>query len=296
MEYFEAGRELHKERQGKNWSYLFKEEKNFSQLGYKLIQPPNENGLLHCAKVHYNGNLKLIYLTEDYRNLPYMLASLQENGVWTIFYKLLSAILKIRENGFLSCTNIDITPECIYFTPKTLEPHLIYLPLATDGSEDGLPEFEQALRRNMIQALQASDHVGMKDGKDSMIEILSDTGGGLESLRKKLLKNADSEVAPFLLLQCKNDGIPITFEIYKDKYLIGRKRDNDGVLDCSNKVSRVHCSIVREDNLYYITDEQSSCGTFINEIPCASGERKKLHDGDVVRLADIEFYVKMQTR
>lgn len=310
MVYSELG--VRRIKEGKNWAYVFEDESRFSQLGHKLMQP--QDGLLRCARVRYNGRLKLIYFTEDFQSLSHIFTSLQTNGVYAVLYKLLTAVLKIRDNGFLSCTNVDISPECIFFDAGTLEPHLIYLPVAADGREESMPEFEQELRRNLLNGLRSSGCGAALEAQSGLAEMLADSRGGLEGLAAKLAggdgsfrhqsgvsgggdgsfrRQGSPSGGGTMVLQCVSEGITGGFAIDKDRYIIGRRKENDGVLDFSNSISRVHCSIVRSDGAFYITDEGSRFGTFVNGVPCGKGQFLRLQDGDSVRLANIEFKVKM---
>ena len=291
MVYSESG--VHRIKEGKNWAYVFDDEGSFSQLGYKLIQPKGQDSLLRCARVRYNGRLKLIYFTENFQSLSYILVSLQTNGVVTVLYRLLTAILKIRDNGFLSCANVDISPECIYFDPATLEPYLIYIPIAADGSDEAMPEFEQELRRNILNELKVSRSAASLETEGFLMDILTDSRGGLEGLAGNLAGWNVKEEPRRMVMQCVSEGITGGFAIEKDRFVIGRRKDNDGVLDFSNAISRVHCSIIRKGNAFYVTDEGSSYGTFVNGAPCARNQLLQLQDGDTVRLANIEFKVKM---
>ena len=52
----------------------------------------------------------------------------------------------------------------------------------------------------------------------------------------------------------------------------------------SEVVSRVHADIRVEGDSYYIEDVGSSNGTYVNNIPLASGNRHKLRSGDRIAL------------
>lgn len=60
-------------------------------------------------------------------------------------------------------------------------------------------------------------------------------------------------------------------------------------LDARKAVSRLHACLLKEGDKYYLRDQSSMNGTFIN------GERIKplsyylLHDGDRIKFADVDF-------
>jgi len=62
---------------------------------------------------------------------------------------------------------------------------------------------------------------------------------------------------------------------------------NDLILsDSGAGISRFHCSIVRKDGRFYLTDSSLN-GTRLNEKPLARGERYLLRDGDEFTVADV---------
>ncbi|MEO0406458.1 MAG: FHA domain-containing protein [Cyanobacteria bacterium P01_A01_bin.135] len=52
----------------------------------------------------------------------------------------------------------------------------------------------------------------------------------------------------------------------------------------SGVVSRVHATIHREGEAYYIEDAGSSNGTYVNNLPLAVGSRRRLRQGDRIAL------------
>jgi len=70
---------------------------------------------------------------------------------------------------------------------------------------------------------------------------------------------------------------------------IGKSGDSDIVIS-NNKVSRHHALIENIYGSYYLFDQNSTNGTFLNDIPVNAGG-VRLMPGDIIRLADeqIEF-------
>jgi hypothetical protein len=73
---------------------------------------------------------------------------------------------------------------------------------------------------------------------------------------------------------------------------IGRsRRSADLVLQADraeSPVSRLHCTVLEEDGAFFLRDEQSANGTYLNGIRLAPMERNPLKDGDEIRLAQPE--------
>ncbi|MBN2029955.1 FHA domain-containing protein [bacterium] len=84
----------------------------------------------------------------------------------------------------------------------------------------------------------------------------------------------------------KGDEMLFEFEIENCPVRIGRKSDNDIVLEEKN-VSRKHAEIIMKDNQYVISDLQSTGGLKVN------GERvteKDIHTGDVIGIGNYSLH------
>jgi hypothetical protein len=80
---------------------------------------------------------------------------------------------------------------------------------------------------------------------------------------------------------------------------IGRSRRNaDLVLHphrTESPISRLHCTVLEEDGAFFLRDEQSANGTYLNGVRLAPMERHPLKDGDLIQLAQPECNgVRMQ--
>lgn len=69
---------------------------------------------------------------------------------------------------------------------------------------------------------------------------------------------------------------------------IGLSEEMDAVID-KTTISRIHACIAQEDGEFYLSDMNSSNGTFVNDKPVAYRERCKLKTNDIVRFADVKY-------
>lgn len=288
----------------KNWTYLLEDEDRFSQLGYKFIQTMNKEGLLKSTRIRYNGQIKLIYFTENYQNLVSVLANVPPNEVWNILGKLISGILKIKNNGFLTCENIDISPERLYVDPKTYEPHLIYLPLVAENTEAKEATFSSALKKNLILALQMANNALVRDRENELLRILNGSTNDLDDILKNIINRTNEEdgadstfvekpKASFgMELVSRDPKIPIRFKVNKSHISIGRRKDNDVVIDFTKQISRHHCSIVVKNGKYYVVDEKSTMGTYVNNEKCVPLRETMIKEGDILQLPYVQLIVK----
>lgn len=291
---------LVKMREHECWTYILKDEERFSRSGFKSAQFQLKDCMLKCSVIRFNGQLKLIYFPEEYKNLIDVLGNIQPNKVWHVFEKILESVIKVKDYGYLDCENIDIAPKNIYINPKTLEASLIYIPLITDNQKHYLLNFEDELKRSFVSALRESNNAMVVERENKLLEIFSEAGQSLEEIRNAMMKQSDDRPVQLeehqigkLHLNSIDRFPPMNYEMNGERITIGRKKDNDFVIEGSNYVSRVHCSIFMKNERYYVVDEKSTYGTYVNKTMCTAGSPIELHNKDILKLPGIQFEVNL---
>lgn len=286
-------------RENECWTYLLEDEDKFSKSGYKSAQLQLKDCMLKCAVIRFDGQLKFIYFPGEYKSLTEVLSIIQPNRVWHVFEKILESIIKVKNYGYLDCENIDISPQNIYIDPKTLAAFLIYVPLVAESGYKNQMNFEASLRRSFVSALRESNNAMMVERENKLLDVLNCAGQSLEDMLNAMLQQSGGmnrtgteHSMGHLRLTCTDKRIPIDYEMNKEKILIGRKKDNDVVIDFTNHVSRVHCSVHHRNGKYYVVDENSTYGTYVNKTACPPGRPVELHSEDLIRLPGIQFVVK----
>lgn len=95
------------------------------------------------------------------------------------------------------------------------------------------------------------------------------------------------------VLSALSTSKPLNLIIDKREFLIGSKAGLvDGLVNINNLVSRRHCIVKKGVDGYYIMDNGSSNGTFINGRRLEANISNKLVDGDIVKVANVEFVFK----
>jgi pSer/pThr/pTyr-binding forkhead associated (FHA) protein len=87
---------------------------------------------------------------------------------------------------------------------------------------------------------------------------------------------------------------PSYFElvIVQDDVVIGKKQELvDLVIPFNKMISRKHCRVTKMNGTYYISDEGSANGTYVNGVRLNPGQRMQINRGDVIRLADSDFQI-----
>ena len=96
---------------------------------------------------------------------------------------------------------------------------------------------------------------------------------------------------PGLFLRSESAAYP-DLRIQKESFLIGKKKDAvDGWLKARG-ISRIHARISREEDCYYLTDLNSTNGTFLNGGRLGVNEKARLRPGDSVGFADVRYVVE----
>jgi len=97
------------------------------------------------------------------------------------------------------------------------------------------------------------------------------------------------DAKPFLLTAAGNKRILITKAVFK----IGRDpRISDYTTD-NKVVGRIHAQIITENGEYFLEDQRSTNGSFVNDIKLARNEKVKIKHNDRIRLANEEFVFKL---
>lgn len=80
------------------------------------------------------------------------------------------------------------------------------------------------------------------------------------------------------------------FQINKERSVIGKSETRADIVIRDNKtVGRAHCIISVEDREYYLEDNNSLNGTYLEDKKLQSDEKVRIQDGSRVRLSDEEF-------
>ncbi len=95
-----------------------------------------------------------------------------------------------------------------------------------------------------------------------------------------------------LMLRSENPSYS-SMEITGNSFLIGKKKDAvDGFIKARG-ISRIHGKISREEDGCYLTDLNSTNGTFLNGGRLEVNEKARIRPGDVVGFADVKYVVEL---
>ena len=286
---------------GSNLAYVLSNNAFFLSTEYKVLQSQKNNCFVRCMKMLYNGKIQLYYHVGPYKPFSSLLSTLDADRFITIISNILSDIIEVKNNGFLSCRNIDISFEHIFVDPTTYKVSLVYLPLNHQMFDDD-SIFESAFRTCLIKLIAGFRNLS----SPKTMQLSSDLSNGsftLEDLYNRLKGNESAaprdnhssvknHPVQYVRIVSLNAPARVEINITKDEFVLGKKADRvDGTLSFNDKISRVHCKINRNGEEFTITDLHSANGTYVNRIRLLPDQPSPIKNGDVVRLANSDFQI-----
>lgn len=285
--------QISKLKYDKNIAYLLNDDL-FAPTEYKVMQAQTDV-FIKCMKLLYNGKIQLFYVVDDSVAISDIVDKVDEEGFANIILNLLRSIKDVRSNGFLSINNIDLSFDSIFVDLQTYKVKVVYLPIYNDKKEN----FENTLINNLINLINNSH---LKDSLKikRMIERIKMNGLSADSFNLKKEKYPEAQyvkqsIYGGLKLVSIDASVYTEFRVNSNQFVIGKNKELvDGVISYNNKVSRVHCKIIRSHNHYSIIDLNSLNGTFVNNVKLKSNYPMIIKNGDVIRLANSEFKVVVE--
>lgn len=278
-------------RFGSNFAYILSENRLFSATEYKVLSSQTGGIFLRCMKMSYNGKVQCYYLTENKQPLLSMLSALSCDGLVTVILNILDAVLDVRNNGFLSCNNIDISAEHFYVEPSNLKVSVVYVPMERESNESYF--FETKLRSSLLNLIEKH----LKQPNQTLLRLtgmLSDASVLLSEIRDKLLQEVKPQPAPLMKGIAKiisvNTPFACEIQLTKQSFILGKEASSvDGAITFNAMISRVHCKITEDTGRYWITDLNSKNGTFVNKRRLPPNQTFPIQSGDMIRLANTDF-------
>lgn len=300
---------------GGNVAYVLNDSGLFLPTEYKVLQNQTDSCFVKCMRMTHNGKIQLYYMTQGLKSFGSMLPSLDADGFLIVASNIISDIIDVKHNGFLSCEKIDMSLEHIYVDPATLKVSLVYLPFGV-GVYDDYAVFENEIRTELIKMISG---IG-KFSSPKTMQLAADLANGTLKL-EDVLNNIKKEKAPQkeqktiarpqpqpqqqTVVQPKEVkkalriiamNAPSKFELLmtKDDFVIGRNSAMaDGVISFNKMIGRAHCKITRAGEQFTIIDLKSSNGTFVNSARLQPHCPHVIHHGDIIRLANSDFQVSI---
>lgn len=299
---------------GSNLAYVLTNNEEFLPTEYKVLQSQDKNVFIECVKATYNGKVELYYLSAGFKPLSGILKSLDAGRFVMLVANLLEAISEVKNNGFLSCPNIDVCFDRIFVDTSSFKVRLIYLPLIS-GALGDYNVFENDLRSEIEKHVR--QFPGLESPSLKRFESLLFEGRlTLEELSQQIIMRGDTSretvynpVPPRVpepekrpqkkqglfsrqraKLVAMNAPTPEELNIAKSPFVIGRKPGVDGLITFNGAIGRTHCEVSKLANgAFTVTDLGSTNGTYVNREKLQPHQPHSLNHGDILRLANSDF-------
>lgn len=274
------------------------------ELGQKVLSKQQIPHTVPILGLQYNLKDRLLVPTENLRSVQSCYETLSMNEKIQAFFAVLNVLRDVKNNGFIPLEAVLIQTEYIFWDTEKKEARLIVLPLASEADTgdirswnkrmmDTLHELTGQIEDGRVEQLMAAFQ---KEGKwNAQVEALLDTMQENTVLTQEGQNEYRKQERP-MTLWLVHQGVygQFALEVQKNEYIIGKKRDCvDGFLGMSAAVSRMHCKILRRGGQFFLTDLGSSNHTYVNSTMVSPNEEKELMDGGRVRIADIDFTVRI---
>lgn len=289
---------------GNNFEYVLKDNSHFVNTDYKVLQNQTNGIFIRCMKMTRNGKTDLYYVTNDYRPISSMFAGITSDTLIAVMVNLFASVIEVRNNGFLACQCIDLSWDKIFVEQSTLKVKLVYLPLSIKAF-DSYADFESELRASIVKltnkvVVETNDRLNqfvqdLCDGSLSIEDVYNRSrNAGTPPIQKKEGNKTSTlnDVNRMIKLVAMNAPGYFEMLINSADILIGKKQEIvDKVIPFNKMISRKHCRITYVNGAYFIADEGSVNGTFVNGERVIPGQRCQINRGDIIRLADSDFQI-----
>lgn len=297
-------------------NYLILEQENYEEnYQTEMITKNKIPGLLECRLSRLNQRASLCYEITSKQNLRLVLERKRLSE-----YELRSLLEGIR-TAARSCGEylleprfLILDPEFLYLDPDEWNFLFCFFPQEEEGyslfslaeylldhldrQDPGAVTLGYEFYREAGEENPSLDRLLEKHTEEYTCEKIR---GKEDSVQEKFPEWSEQKAGetaclirahdPGLFLRSESGGCP-DLRITEESFLIGKKRDAvDGWLKVRG-ISRIHCKISRENDCFYITDLNSTNGTFLNGGRLEVNEKAVLHPGDRVRFADTGYIVE----
>ena len=304
-------------------NYLVLGEKEYQEnYQVQMLLKNRIPGFLECRMTRVDRDAFLYYEITSRQNLRLVLErkriSLSE------LRKLLEGLEQaaaVCEEYLLDADRILLQPEYLYLDPDTWKIWICFYPFETQESGGGLLGLAEYLLDHLERQDSGAVTLGYEfyrmagEENPSVRKLLEEweEGATEKEVKGQRENQPESRLAehfpewvdstsggtaclaglrePGLFLRSESAAYP-DLRIQKESFLVGKKKDVvDGWLKARG-ISRIHARISREEDCYYLTDLNSTNGTFLNGGRLGVNEKARLRPGDSVGFADVRYVVE----
>lgn len=288
---------------GTDFAYILTDQVLLAETEYKVLQNQKDGFFIRCVKTKFNGCNQLYYSVKNYRTLAALAVRLDTVSFYSIVGNLLSNVVEMQNNGFLTCKNVLLDPNKIYVDIGTHNVYFVYVPTNRHIYQDDA-EFESILRTKIIQMISDFNihmtveikelYENLMDSTMPISQIYGRMSGVTsveESDHNRVVVPEKSRPKRMRLIAVNHAGADILVD--KSPFLIGKKADGIDFRIDNPTVSRRHCVIERKDDRFTVKDVSSN-GSYLNGRRMPPEIPQFVENGDVLRLTQPEYRIVIE--
>lgn len=255
----------------------------YFDTAYRILRKKESSNFIMAHKVRCNGKIQFLYNVSGFRSLSEVAGRYQVREYMHLINRLLKECNEISEMGFIQLETIDTALNRIWLDEKSGQIKFICLPVALDKSQELCRDFGERITETAAQLIENSGY-----SRDRVLANVYRAcmdhnffGGRKHENNRKTMT-----------LTCVSHKMePVS--VFKNEFILGKGTQADGVVLVSSAVSRKHCRILMDATGERIEDLNSLNGTYVNGERLADNRQYRVKNGDLIRLADVEFKLSM---
>ncbi|GKU27249.1 hypothetical protein CFOLD11_40760 [Clostridium folliculivorans] len=286
---------------GANFAYILNDNSQFLMTDYKVLQGQGISGFIKCMKMLHNGKTEIFYISGNFKTFASMLTSISTESFMTIVANLFNNIIEVKNNGFLSCQNIDISFDKIFIDANTLKVNLVYIPVSKKVFND-YSTFENELRTNLVKLINSLPSIS----NEKTMQLAMDLSNGMYSLEdifnrikgikvtnvKPRFESDNKHANKIMRIVAMNAPTRVEIIVDKNEFILGKSAAMvDGAITFNKSISRVHCKVTNNGGQFMLTDLGSANGTYVNKVKLVPNQPHPIKNSDVIRLANSDFQI-----
>ncbi len=286
---------------GANFAYILKDNSQFLMTDYKVLQSQGNSGFVKCMKMLHNGRTEFFYMSGNFKTFASILTSISAKSFITIVANLFNNIIEVKNNGFLSCQNIDISFDKIFIDPNTLKVNLVYIPVSKKAFDD-YAAFENELRSNLVKVINSLPSFSNEKALEFAMNLsngmysLEDLYNSIKGIKGTAIKSREesdkNHANRTMRIVAMNAPMRVEIVVDKNEFILGKNPSMvDGAITFNKAISRVHCKVTNNGGQFMLTDLGSANGTYINKVKLLPNQPHPINNSDVIRLANSDFQI-----
>ncbi|MEM7132189.1 MAG: FHA domain-containing protein [Chloroflexota bacterium] len=190
--------------------------------------------------------------------------------------------IKLPTHIDLGGYTLQITPTALGVIAMMLSAILLVLSLYIASRKRNEPVSSIKPEEHFYREVVGAEHVAETEPSMSIFEM--------DELSTEPVRLPDFDAVAFLNLETEGTHLPLQFSLEEGEQIrIGRHSGYADLIIEDTRVSRRHCIIEWRNDFFYIRDEGSAGGTYVNRRRLGVGDERKLQHGDVINLNEIAY-------